>query len=52
MEYTQKHAYNESRVGFYMTTLYNNEDGWEELKETMESSDVWQPVGASTSTED
>lgn len=52
MEYTQKHAYNESRVGFYMTTLYNNEDGWEELKETMESSDVWQPVEASTSTED
>ena len=52
MEYTQKHAYNDSRVGFYMTTLYNNEDGWEELKETMESSDVWQPVEASTSTED
>ena len=44
MEYTQKHAYNDSRVGFYMTTLYNNEDGWEELKETMDESPVWQPV--------
>ena len=44
MEYTQKHAYNDSRVGFYMTTLYNNEDGWEELKDTMEASPVWEPV--------
>lgn len=44
MEYTQKHAYNDSRVGFYMTTLYNNEDGWDELKDTMETSPVWQPV--------
>ncbi|MDP3448811.1 MAG: hypothetical protein Q8S22_12235 [Eubacteriales bacterium] len=44
MEYTQKHAYNDSRVGFYMTPLKDNEDGWEELKETMEESPVWQPV--------
>ena len=44
MEYTQKHAYNDSRVGFYMTPLYNNENGWEELKDTMEESPVWQPV--------
>ena len=44
MEYTQKHPYNDSRVGFYMTTLGNNEDGWEELQDTMESSPVWQPV--------
>ena len=44
MEYTQKHPYNDSRVGFYMTTLGNNEDGWEELKDTMETSPVWQPV--------
>ena len=44
MEYTQKHAYNDSRVGFYVTPLYNNEDGWEELKDTMEESPVWQPV--------
>lgn len=44
MEYTQKHAYNSSRVGFYMTTLYNNEDGWEELEAVMEESPVWQPV--------
>jgi len=44
MEYTQKHAYNDSRVGFYMNPLKDNEDGWEELKETMEESPVWQPV--------
>ena len=44
VEYTQKHAYNDSRVGFYMTTLYNNEDGWEELKDTMETSPVWEEV--------
>ena len=44
MEYTQKHPYNSSRVGFYMTTLGNNEDGWEELQDTMETSPVWQPV--------
>ncbi len=48
MEYTQKHAYNDSRVGFYMTTLYNNEDGWEELKDTMAESPVWQPVDVPT----
>ncbi len=44
MEYTQKHAYNNSRVGFYMNPLKDNEDGWEELKDTMEESPVWQPV--------
>lgn len=44
MEYTQKHPYNDSRQGFYMTTLYNNEDGYDELKDTMEASDVWQEV--------
>ena len=44
VEYTQKHAYNDSRIGFYMTTLYNNEDGWEELKDTMETSPVWEEV--------
>ena len=44
MEYTQKHAYNDSRVGFYMNPLKDNEDGWEELKDTMEESPVWQPV--------
>jgi hypothetical protein len=44
MEYTQKHPYNDSRVGFYMTTLGNNEDGWEELQDTMDESPVWQPV--------
>ncbi len=44
MEYTQKHPYNDSRVGYYVTTLYNNEDGYEELKDVMETSDVWQEV--------
>ena len=44
MEYTQKHAYNDSRVGFGMTSLYLNEDGWEELKDTMETSPVWEEV--------
>ncbi len=48
MEYTQKHAYNDSRVGFYMTTLYNNEDGLDELKDTMAESPVWQPVEVPT----
>lgn len=44
MEYTQKHPYNDSRVGFGMTSLYNNEDGYEELKDTMETSPVWEEV--------
>ena len=44
MEYTQKHPYNDSRVGYSMTTLGNKADGWEELKDTMESSPVWQEV--------
>ena len=44
MEYTQKHPYNDSRVGYSMTTLGNKADGWEELKDTMETSPVWQEV--------
>ena len=44
MEYTQKHAYNNSRVGYYLTGLYNEDGAWDELKDTMETSDVWQPV--------
>ena len=44
MEYTQKHPYNDSRVGFSMTTLGNKADGWEDLKDTMETSPVWQEV--------
>jgi hypothetical protein len=44
MEYTQKHPYNSSRESFNMTTLGNNEDGWEELKDTMETSPVWEEV--------
>ena len=44
MEYTQKHPYNDSRVGYGMTALGNNEDGWEELKDVMETSPVWEEV--------
>ena len=44
VEYTQKHPYNDSRVGFGMTSLYNNEDGWDELKDAMETSPVWEEV--------
>ena len=32
-----------------MTALGNNEDGWEELKDTMETSPVWQEVVVPTS---
>ena len=48
-EYTQKHPYNDSRVSYGMTALGNNEDGWEELKDTMETSPVWQEVVVPTS---
>ena len=44
MEYTQKHEYNDSRVGYTINGLYNSEGGWDALKETMDESDVWQPV--------
>ena len=44
MEYTQKHPYNDSRVGYSLVGLYYNEDGYDALKDTMETSDVWQPV--------
>ena len=43
-EYTQKHPYNDSRVSYGMTALGNNKDGWEELKDTMETSPVWEEV--------
>ena len=43
MEYTQKHPYNNSRVGYYMTNL--SKDGtYDALMETMETSEVWQEV--------
>ena len=44
VEYTKKHPYNNSRESYSMTNLGNNEDGWEELKEVMESSPVWEEV--------
>ena len=44
MEYTQKHPYNDSRVGYSLVGLYNKEGGYDALKDTMETSDVWQPV--------
>jgi len=40
----KKAPYNDSRESFNMTTLGNNEDGWEELKDTMETSPVWEEV--------
>ena len=43
MEYTQKHAYNDSRVGYYVTNL-SNEGSYDALKDTMETSPVWQEV--------
>ena len=51
MEYTQKHPYNDSRVGFGMTSLGNNEDGWEELKDVMETSPVWVEVVVTDTTD-
>ncbi len=44
MEYTKKHPYNDSRVGYSLAGLNGVEDGYDELKDTMESSDLWQPV--------
>jgi len=49
MEYTQKHPYNDSRVGYGMTALGNNEDGWDELKDVMETSSAWEEVVVPTS---
>ena len=43
MEYTQKHSSNDSRVGYYMTNL-RPEDSYDALKDTMETSPVWQEV--------
>lgn len=44
MEYTKKHSSNESRVGYSLAGLNAKEGGYDELKDTMESSDLWQPV--------
>ena len=44
MEYTKKHTYNDSRVGYSLAGLNGVEGGYDELKDTMESSDLWQPV--------
>ncbi len=44
MEYTKKHPSNDSRVGYSLAGLNGKEDGYDELKDTMESSDLWQPV--------
>ena len=44
MEYTQKHPYNDSRVGYSLVGLYNKDGSYDALKDTMETSDVWQPV--------
>ena len=47
MEYVLKHPYNDSRVGYYMTNLAAP-DSLEALQETMETSDLWQPVVVDT----
>ena len=39
MEYTQKHAYNDSRVGYYVTNL-SKDGSYDALKDTMETSPV------------
>ena len=44
MEYTKKHSSNDSRVGYSLAGLNAKEGGYDELKDTMESSDLWQPV--------
>ena len=44
MEYTKKHPYNDNREGYKINGLYNNDGGWDALKETMDESDDWQPV--------
>lgn len=49
MEYTQKHAYNDSRVGYGMTQL-NSASAWNTLKDTIQSSSVWQKVSGATTT--
>ena len=44
MEYTKKHPYNDSRTGYSLAGLNAKEGAYDELKDTMESSDLWQPV--------
>ncbi len=44
MEYVKKHPSNNSREGFYMTTLAGEGDKYDALKDTMETSDLWQEV--------
>ena len=51
MEYTKQHPYNDSRVGYSLAGLNGKEDGADELKDTMESSDLWQPVDVTPDTE-
>ena len=51
MEYTQKHEFNDSRVGYSLARLNGVEGGYDELKDTMETSDLWQPVEVTPDTE-
>ncbi len=44
MEYVKKHPYNDSRVGYYMTSLYNDEDAWDELQDDMQTDGLWDEV--------
>lgn len=44
MEYTKKHPSNDSREGYSLAGLNGVEGGYDGLKDTMETSDLWQPV--------
>ena len=51
MEYTKKHPSNDSREGYSLASLNGKEGGYDELKDTMETSDLWQPVEVTPDTE-
>ncbi len=51
MEYTQKHEFNDSRVGYSLAKMNGQEGAADALKDTMETSDLWQPVEVTPDTE-
>lgn len=44
MEYTKKHPSNDNRESYSLAGLNAKAGGYDELKDTMEASDLWQPV--------
>ncbi len=44
MEYTKKHPSNDNRESYSLAGLNAKAGGYDELKDTMETSDLWQPV--------